>query len=186
VFRENPVYLVDVGSTVLLVGILSQFTRCVSVDIRPIQSALDGLEVRQGTITQLPFQDNEVPCLSSMCVLEHIGLGRYGDLLNPNGTQDAVREIARVIKPGGIVIYSVPVGRVVNEFNANRRFSYEQASTFFQGWLLIDACILTPSPVPYVSDQSLSSLQDPVACFCVRKPSMMNEPESSGSDDDKA
>ena len=78
IFRERPIYVVDVGSTVLLVGILSQFVRCVSVDIRPVRGKLDGLASVSGSILRLPFGDNRVPCLTTMCVLEHIGLGCYG------------------------------------------------------------------------------------------------------------
>ncbi|MGD1083159.1 MAG: DUF268 domain-containing protein [Verrucomicrobiota bacterium] len=168
VFRERPEWGVDVGSTVLLVGILSQFARWVSVDIRPIKSELKGLECVEGSVLTLPFKDNQVPCLTTMCVLEHIGLGRYGDPLNPTGTEDAAVEIARVIRPGGIVVYSVPVGsEEILEFNANRRFDYHQAAGLFKGWELVDSCVLTPTPVAYASAEMT---KDPVACFCFRKP----------------
>src|ERR1035437_931822 len=123
---------VDVGSTVLLVGILSQFTRWHSVDIRPMQCELEGLECKDGSVLNLPYKDDEVPCLTTMCVLEHIGLGRYGDPINPTGTNDAASEIRRVVAPGGVVVYSVPVGlEEVLEFNANRRFTIQQALDLF-------------------------------------------------------
>lgn len=170
VFREEPSYIADVGSTVLLVGILSQYTKCFSVDIRPVDASLEGLNVLSGSVLSLPFKDNEVPCLTTMCVLEHIGLGRYGDPLSPTGTQDAVREIARVIKPNGIVVYSVPVGPDMLEFNANRRFQYQQAASLFNGWDMVDSCVLSPSPVPYISDEMFTEISDPIACFCMRKP----------------
>jgi SAM-dependent methyltransferase len=165
VFRERPEWLVDVGSTTLLVGILSQFVRTVSVDIRPIQAALDGLEARKGSVLALPFQEGEVPCLTTMCVLEHIGLGRYGDPIDPGGSEKAAREIARVIRPGGIVIYSVPVGEPVLEFNAHRRFSRESAIKLFPGWQMVDEYVIgaTPGCAP-------SAGTDLVACFAVRKP----------------
>jgi hypothetical protein len=172
VFRDKPAFVVDVGSTVLLAGILSQFVPCISVDLRPIVANLDGLTTLPGNVLDLPFADNEVPCLTTMCVLEHIGLGRYGDPLNPNGTSDAATEIARVIAPGGIVVYSVPVGREVLEFNGHRRFRYEQARSLFRNWHLVDACILTPAPAAVGSEEMLMSLKDPVACFCLRKPTM--------------
>lgn len=172
VFHEHPEYTVDVGSTVLLVGILSQFTPCISIDMRPITAHLDGLTTMPGTVLKLPFNDNEVPGLTTMCVLEHIGLGRYGDPINPNGTEDAVAEIARVIAPRGIVIYSVPVGRDLLEFNANRRFRYEKAKSLFKGWEIVDTCILAPDPVAIDLEETLLQLKDPVACFCVRKPSI--------------
>ena len=171
VFREQPDWGVDVGSTVLLVGILSQFVKWISVDIRPIKSELEGLDCKAGSVLALPFKDNEVPCLTTMCVLEHIGLGRYGDPLNPNGTNEAVQEIRRVIAPGGIVIFSVPIGmEELVEFNANRRFRFQQALAFFRGWQLVDQCILTPSPRPLNSEQDIANAKDPIVCFCLRKP----------------
>lgn len=170
VFREKPAYMVDVGSTVLLAGILSQFTRCISIDIRPVMAKMDGLVPLAASVLQLPFGDNVIPCLTTMCVLEHIGLGRFGDPLNPSGTANAVAEITRVVAPGGIVVYSVPVGRELLEFNANRRFTYEQASEFFGAWEIVDSCVLSPSPIEFESTEKLLRIPDPVACFCVRKP----------------
>ncbi len=172
VFNEKPSYGVDLGSTVLLVGVLSQFVPYVSVDIRPLQAELEGLSAVHGSVLNLPFADNEVPCITTMCVLEHIGLGRYGDQLAASGTVDAVAEIARVIRPGGIVVYSVPVGRSLTEFNAHRRFTYEQAASLFAGWELLNSCILTPEPKSYVSEAEILKMSDPVACFCYRKPKL--------------
>jgi SAM-dependent methyltransferase len=170
VFREEPDYFVDVGSTVLFVGILSQFRPGISVDLRPIEANLDGLDARGGSVFELPFDDGTVPCLTTLCVLEHVGLGRYGDQLNPLGTLEAVEEIKRVIAPGGIVVYSVPVGREMTEFNAGRRFTFRQAATLFGDWDLLDSCVLTPVPEPFTSDEALLELHDPVGCFCMRKP----------------
>ncbi len=170
VFREKPAYVVDIGSTVLLSGIVSQFTKCVSVDIRPVCAELEGLSPVQASVLQLPFGDDAVPCVTTMCVLEHVGLGRYGDQINPKGTEQAVVEISRVLAPGGTVTYSVPVGREVNEFNAHRRFAYQQAANFFKGWELVDSCVLTPSPVPHISEDAIRGGNDLVACFCYRKP----------------
>jgi len=153
----------------LLVGILSQFTRCISVDIRPVHAKLNGLMPLRASVLQLPFPDSEVPCLTAMCVLEHIGLGRYGDPLTPTGTLDAVAEISRVIAPGGVVVYSVPVGRQLLEFNAHRRFRYQEAANLFNGWELVDSCVLTPTIEEYVSDEILLRSQEAIGCFCVRK-----------------
>ncbi len=170
VFRERPAWIVDLGSTLLLVGILSKFAKCISVDYRPIQVDLAGLHPVGGTLLNLPFQDNSLPCVTTMCVLEHVGLGRYGDPLSPLGTLQAVAEIARVVAPGGIVVYSVPAGSEMNEFNAHRRFTHGQAAAFFEGWDLVDSCVLTPAPRAFQSDETLSECSDPVVCFCFRKP----------------
>jgi hypothetical protein len=170
VFRARPEWLVDIGSTVLLVGILSQFRPCVSVDIRPIDTRLEGLSTRRGSATELPFSDGEVPCLTTMCVLEHVGLGRYGDVIDPLGTEKAVAEIQRVLRPKGLVIYSVPIGRDLIEFNANRRFTPRQAKALFAGWQLVDACLLSPTPVPLPPDDAELDSLEAVGCFAFRKP----------------
>jgi len=170
VFREKPAFAVDVGSTVLLEGIISQFCRLIAVDIRPLRAKMCGLDTRAGTITALPFQDGEVPCLTSMCVIEHIGLGRYGDPIDPHGTQKAVQEIARVIQPGGLVVFSVPVGKSsLIEFNAHRRFTLAEVDDFFPGWTKADSCVLVPEPVP-ITMAAIEACGFPVICMAVRKP----------------
>jgi SAM-dependent methyltransferase len=61
--------------------------------------------------------------VSSLHVIEHIGLGRYGDALNPEGSRLAAGELARVLRPGGRLFLSVPVGRQRVCFNAHRVFA---------------------------------------------------------------
>lgn len=124
VFKLKPTYHVDVGSTALLVGILSQYTQVCSVDIRPLPVNLPNLDVRQGSILNMPFEDGELFSVSSLCVIEHVGLGRYGDPLDPRGTEKAIDELCRVLAPDGDLYLSVPIGvssRVC--FNAHRIFN---------------------------------------------------------------
>ena len=84
--------MVDVGSTALLVGIISQCIPTISIDVRPLPVSLPGLICKYGTITDLPFEDATVEFLSSMCVIEHVGLGRYGDTID---TQEVPRPLVR-------------------------------------------------------------------------------------------
>eukprot|EP00928_Gymnodinium_smaydae_P022471 TRINITY_DN18862_c0_g1_i2.p1 TRINITY_DN18862_c0_g1~~TRINITY_DN18862_c0_g1_i2.p1 ORF type:complete len:756 (-),score=90.31 TRINITY_DN18862_c0_g1_i2:108-2375(-) len=46
--------------------------------------------------------------------LEHDGLGRYGDPINPDGDLAAMREIRACMRPGGVLLLAVPVGAVDN------------------------------------------------------------------------
>jgi hypothetical protein len=61
-----------------------------------------------------------------MHVVEHIGLGRYGDRLDPNGDLKAMRELQRVLGAGGSLLFVVPVGRPRLRFNGLRIYSYNQ------------------------------------------------------------
>ncbi len=48
-------------------------------------------------ILDLPFKGNSVESLSCMHVVEHIGLGRYGDPMDPEGDIEAIKELKRVV-----------------------------------------------------------------------------------------
>jgi hypothetical protein len=124
ILSARPPIHVDLGSTALLVGILAAWTRVISVDVRPLPVSLDGLVACAGTGVALPFRDRSIRSLSSLCVIEHIGLGRYGDEIDSQGTEKAAAELQRVLAPGGDLYISVPIERESRVyFNAHRAFS---------------------------------------------------------------
>jgi hypothetical protein len=62
-----------------------------------------------------------------MHVVEHVGLGRYGDSLDYEGDLKAVAELARVVSSGGQLLLVVPVGGEARiQFNAHRIYTYRQ------------------------------------------------------------
>lgn len=129
---------VDVGSLASYVGMLTAITRVIFIDIRPLVVELENFESRKGSILDMPFEDNSVESLSCLHVAEHIGLGRYGDALDPKGTEKASRELARVLAPGGNLVFSVPVGKQRVCFNAHRIFSPQRVLDYFNDLRLID------------------------------------------------
>jgi len=76
--------------------------------------------------------------LSCLNVAEHIGLGRYGDRLDPCGTEKACRELSRVLGPNGDLYFSLPVGYQRLCFNAHRIHSPSQIVRHFEGLDLIE------------------------------------------------
>lgn len=120
VARFAPERHVDVGSRVDLVGFLTAITHVSFVDIRPLQAELEDFESIAGSVLAMPFDDASVSSLSCLHVAEHIGLGRYGDELDPEGTRKAAAELARVLAPGGQLLFSGPVGIARTCFNAHR------------------------------------------------------------------
>jgi hypothetical protein len=54
--------------------------------------------------------------------LEHFGLGRYGDPIDPKGYETGLHNIAKILRSGGVFYLSVPVGNERVEFNAHRVF----------------------------------------------------------------
>jgi SAM-dependent methyltransferase len=117
-----PPLHVDVGSSVMMINVLSASVKTVFVDYRPLHAQLSNLRSLAGDIARLPYRDASISSLSCLHVIEHIGLGRYGDPLNPSGSQVAAAELQRVLQPGGRLFLSVPVGRERVCFNAHRVF----------------------------------------------------------------
>jgi len=139
IFNLNPKHHYDIGSSAKTIGILSQFTPITMIDIRPIELKLDNLFFQKGSILDLPFEDNSLETLSSLCVVEHIGLGRYGDPLDQFGSEKAIVELKRVLKIGGIILFSVPVDEENKiYFNAHRAFTREYILELFDGFEIIE------------------------------------------------
>lgn len=111
----------DVGSR--LDGFVAQATAICPVvfwDLRAPCFQLPDFSFRKGSITELPVDDKALVSISCLHVAEHIGLGRYGDPIDPLGTNKALLELQRVLAPGGVLLFSMPVGRERVEFNAQR------------------------------------------------------------------
>ena len=117
---NRPRRHVDIGSQTMFVNLLAAVVPVTFLDYRPLEAKLYGFSSICGSILALPFADCSVESLSCLHVIEHIGLGRYGEPLDPGGTRKAVRELMRVLAPGGNLFLAAPVGRPRVCFNAHR------------------------------------------------------------------
>jgi hypothetical protein len=112
---------VDVGSRVDgFVAHCSVFCKVIYVDLRPLSSIVHNITARIGSFAHLPFDAGAVSSLSSLHVVEHIGLGRYGDPIDPHGTKKALLELERILARDGNLYLGLPIGRERVEFNAHR------------------------------------------------------------------
>ena len=139
--ESHPSFHVDIGSQVLFIGILSTFLPITFVDIRPPKTKLSNFRGVAGNLLQLPFPAESIYSLSCLHVIEHIGMGRYGDAIDPDGTIHAAHEIYKVMAPGGNLYLSVPIGRPRICYNAHRIHSVNQIIDLFEGYDLIDFSI---------------------------------------------
>jgi len=63
--------------------------------------------------------------------IEHTGLGRFGDPLNPGGVLEVMQQVLCMLKPG-ILFF---VGAL--EFNAQRIYGTERLELLFRGWEIL-------------------------------------------------
>lgn len=104
VIKANPSEHFDIGSRVdgFLAHLLSAEINVNMIDIRPFGIETEGVSFTQGDATDLSnIETNSIRSLSSLHVVEHFGLGRYGDAVDPAGWRKGLNAMQRVVAPGG-------------------------------------------------------------------------------------
>jgi len=129
---------IDVGSNVTFVGLLTAINEITFIDIRPLRANLKNFKSIKGNILSLPYENNSIYSISCLHVAEHIGLGRYGDSLDPLGTKKAAKELSRILAPGGNLYFSLPIGKPKLCFNAHRIHSTQQIFDYFSDLKLLE------------------------------------------------
>lgn len=126
VHRAAPERHVDVGSRVDgFVAHVAAFRTIEVLDIRPLRTTAENIVFHQADVTEdvsaFHASADSVSCLHA---LEHFGLGRYGDPLDPDGWRRGFDNLGRILRTGGTLYLSVPLGRQQRvEFDAHRIFS---------------------------------------------------------------
>ncbi len=171
--QKRPVRHVDFSSSLYFVGIVSAFVPVNHYDYRRPDLRLDNTNADYADLTALPFAENSIASASCMHVVEHIGLGRYGDSLDPEGDAKAMRELSRVVAPAGQLLFVVPVGRPRICFNAHRIYSYEQIVAGFPDLHLEEFRLVPDRPedggLIEATPEVVAAQEYGCGCFCFRK-----------------
>jgi SAM-dependent methyltransferase len=139
IFSIRPEKHVDIGSRIdgFVAHVLSFMPVCV-IDIRSLNSDVPGLIFVRTDATNLTgVADDSVESLSCLHAAEHFGLGRYTDPIDPDAWSKAMASMQRVLRPGGRLYFSVPLGAERLEFNAQRVFNPETILATFNGLHLL-------------------------------------------------
>lgn len=142
----NPKFHVDFSSSLHFATTLSAFIPVKFYDYRPLEvlNVLDNLKSGAADLVNLEnFKDESISCLSSMHVIEHIGLGRYGDPLDPDGDIKAIKELKRVLAKDGDLLFVIPIGQGKVQFNAHRLYKYDQVLEQFADLELQEFSLIT-------------------------------------------
>lgn len=87
------------------------------------------------------LQADHAFCYSS---IEHSGLGRYGDHVDPEGDLFSMRVIKKMVKPNGLLFLQIPIGRDLLLWNNTRIYGAHRLLLLFEGWKLIDSFGYSP------------------------------------------
>ncbi len=137
--KLNPQKVLDIGSyRQFVIGLMARFQVTI-LDIRKITDPILNNETRIITDAKnIPEKDNEFDVVISTCALEHFGLGRYGDEFDLQADRRAMKEILRVLKPKGSLLFTTTItgGSPAICFNAHRIYNYKMIKEFSSGFFI--------------------------------------------------
>ena len=127
IFKQKPLRHVDVGSRIDgFVAHVASFRPVEVFDIRPVNLDIPGVVFKQADLMSADSvaslcDGNAGYCDSLSCLhaIEHFGLGRYGDPVDPSGYRRGIENLSKLLQPGGRFYLSTPIGSQRVEFNAN-------------------------------------------------------------------
>jgi len=105
--------ILDFGCTEspLPIHLASLGHRVTGVDLRPYPYAHPGFKFVHGDFIQAGFPSGEFDAVVAVSAIEHCGLGQYGEKETIHDDAAIVREIHRVLEPGGRLLLTVPFGQ---------------------------------------------------------------------------
>lgn len=121
----RPERHIDVGSrTDGFVAHVASYREIEVLDVRPLESTgHDQIKFMQADLMQLGESMAGIcDSLSCLHALEHFGLGRYGDPIDPDGHLKGFDNFHKMLRPGGTLYVSFPIGKSEVHFNAHRVF----------------------------------------------------------------
>jgi SAM-dependent methyltransferase len=126
IYRTNPKKILDIGSyRHFILGLLAHYP-VTTIDVRPRKTAGENESLATCDAKKLDLPDGSFDLVLSLCTLEHFGLGRYGDEFDLEADLKAFAEMIRVLKTGGILVFTTTITRAAPSvaFNAHRIYDH--------------------------------------------------------------
>lgn len=135
IFESKPEKHVDVGSRVDgFVAHVAAYRNIEVLDIRPMDSHVVNIQFKQADLMSPPPEmSGYCDSLSCLHAIEHFGLGRYGDPIDFEGHIKGLNSLHAILKTGGTLYLSCPIGPQRIEFNAHRVFAVKYLLSLFEG-----------------------------------------------------
>jgi len=128
--------LLDVGSvgSFLPINLASQGYEVWCIDVRQYEGKglVQNLKFLVGDVRKTRFENDFFDCVIAVSTLEHIGLGRYGEWLEPDGDITAVSEISRIMSINGMLLVTLPFGKG-EVFPSHRVYNQQRLRAILKG-----------------------------------------------------
>lgn len=114
--------------------------RVTAIDLTPVSWLYihPNLNFIQTDLLDLNITPSSLDLIINCSTIEHIGLGRYGDKLNLNGDIEAMKLLRNLLKPGGIMLLTIPVGKDAVYRQLHRVYGPERLPRLLEGYVVED------------------------------------------------
>ncbi len=129
IYSNKPSNHLDIGGRIDgFISNLSIFMKVDILDIRNLNLNKRNINFIKGDLMDPKFtlskKYNSISCLHT---IEHFGLGRYGDKINPNGHIIGFQNIYKLLDNDASLYISFPISNISRtEFNAHRVFTHNE------------------------------------------------------------
>ena len=103
---------------------VASYRKISVLDVRPLsESGHPNIEFQRMDVMGADVPKNVADSISCLHALEHFGLGRYGETVNPLGHRIGFKNLAKMLHRGGVLYVSFPIASTSEvHFNAHRIF----------------------------------------------------------------
>jgi hypothetical protein len=143
IMQIQPKLHYDFGSDLRFITIFSSVIKIQYFNLSVSNIKLDNLSFQIADLTNLhEIKNNSLDSVSCMHVIEHVGLGRYGDKVDLDGDLKAFNELKRIVSVDGNLLIVVPLGKPKVVYNAHRIYSYQEIIDLMTNFKLVEFSLI--------------------------------------------
>ena len=126
IFKNKPTKHIDIGSRIDgFVANVASFRKIEVFDLRINKLNFKNIKFRMLNLNKINKKlYNYTDSISCLHTIEHFGLGRYGDKIDPDSYKKGFNNLIKMLKPNGLLYISFPISeKNATYFNLERRFN---------------------------------------------------------------
>ena len=126
IFKNKPTKHIDIGSRIDgFVANVASFRKIEVFDLRINKLNFKNIKFRTLNLNKINKKlYNYTDSISCLHTIEHFGLGRYGDKIDPDSYKKGFNNLIKMLKPNGLLYISFPISdKNATFFNLERRFN---------------------------------------------------------------
>lgn len=183
---KPKVLVLDVGCAESLLSheLLARGYQVVGLDLRDYYWKAHNMLAVKRNVMDTGFPENLFDAIFMVSTIEHVGLSVYGQrTLYDDGDIRAMRELHRILKPGGILVLTTPYigGKPLRVNSFERAYNHEHLTSLIEGFQILTEDYFFPAhPKNSVkliwlthSKETIDSkdfVKPGLACLVLRKP----------------